>query len=533
MSKFKRFASYVIVIMLFISLFTACGLDLGTNTSKNKEQIVKENEAGEKPAVKLDWYIDGSWYNKKWDSKVTLFDKIVTEKTGVDLNIIIPAGNSDEKLIAMATSGDLPDIITLDNWSSVREQLIKSGYFQPINKLAEQYSPELLKTLPESMKKWYTKEDGNWYGIANYFTAPEWLPKGTNISNGNGIVARKDIMDKLGIKAEDFNTQEGTINALKKVKAANIEVNGKKVLPFYLEWNDWNMARMWGIPWETPEGNWIDFRTHPKYLEMYKFLNRLWREGLLAEDNFTSWAGYKIEEGTCFAYLGNLDSASSAMENIYNTNNKAVYVPVGPIHALDNAPSLYDQAGTGWTTTYITNKSKYPDKAIKLLSFLASDEGQMLTWFGVEGQTYKMVNNKVQYTNEYSKMKKEDPEMALKVYGINDFWPLKQPLFYEKFVDNNALPEGDKNYRNIVDFFSKFAVNTPETIAARPEQGTAEEGILQKIDDYWGKQTRRMVLASSSEEVRDIYNESIKHIYELGYQKVYEASNARFKAHKK
>jgi putative aldouronate transport system substrate-binding protein len=292
------------------------------------------------------------------------------------------------------------------------------------------------------------------------------------------------------------------------------------------------MARMWGIPWETPSGDWIDYRTNPKYLEMYQFINRLWREGLLSDDNFTNWAGYSIEQGVCFAYLGNLDSATGAMTNLYNLNNKAVYVPVGPIHALDGSKPVYDQAGTGWTTTFITKKCKNPEQAVKLLSFLASDEGQMLTWYGVEGQTYKLVNNKVQYTNEYLQMKKEDPEMALKVYGINDFWPLKQPIFNDKHIDKETLPQTDKNYENILNYFSMFSVSTPETMGVKPEPGSAQAGIQQKIDDYWGKQTRKMALASSSEEVKNIYDESIKHIYDLGYQKVYDASNAKFKVQK-
>jgi putative aldouronate transport system substrate-binding protein len=519
---------FVIVTIFCLSFITNRFLKF----NNNQNQSIQQKSISVTEPVKLNWYIQGSWYNKKWDSEATLFDKIVTEKTGVDLNLIIPPVDSDEKLISMAASGDLPDIITIDNWNDVREQMLKAGYFQPLNKLAEQHAPELLKIIPDSMKKWYTQEDGNWYGISNYFTAPEWSSKDTKIANGNGIVARKDIMEKLGIKPEDFNTQDGTIKALKKVKEANLEFNGKKVFPFYLDWNDWNMARMWGIPWETPSGDWIDYRNHPKYLEMYQFINRLWREGLLSGDNFTSWAGYSMEQGVCFAYLGNLDSTAGAMTNLFNLNNQAVYVPVGPIHALDGSNPVYDQAGTGWTTTFITKQCKYPEQAIKLLSFLASDEGQMLTWYGVEGQTYKIVNNKVQYTNEYLQMKKEDPEMALKVYGINDFWPLKQSVFNDKHIDKETLPQADKNYENILNYFSMFSVSTPETMGVKPEPGSAQAGIQQKIDDYWGKQTRKMALASSSEEVKNIYDESIKHIYDLGYQKAYDASNAKFKAQK-
>lgn len=216
MNILKRYKILLFLAILGLSFITVFVLKFNRNQNKSNQQ---KNVSVTK-SIKLNWYIQSSWYNKKWDSETTLFDKTVTEKTGVDINLIIPARDSDEKLIAMAASGDLPDIITIDNWNDVREQMLKAGYFQPLNKLAERYDPELLKIIPESMKKWYTQEDGNWYGIANSFTAAEWISKNSKIDNANGIVARKDIMEKLGIKAEDFNTQEGTIKVLKKVKTS-------------------------------------------------------------------------------------------------------------------------------------------------------------------------------------------------------------------------------------------------------------------------------------------------------------------------
>lgn len=530
--KFKK--SLVIVLALVLSLTTACSLN---NNKQNISKTIKNdnvNNSG-KPSwtldttpIKLNWYVNASWYNKKWDSNATLFDKTVTEKTGVEVNIITPAGGENEKLMSMAISGELPDILTIDNWNNIPEQMIKAGDFIPLNKLAKEYAPELLNSTPESMKKWFTHDDGNWYGITNYFTAPEWLSQGGRIDNGNGLIARKDIMDKLNIKPEDFNTQDGTITALKKVKAANLKVNGKDITPIFIQMNDWVMARMWGIPWEDQNGNWQDYITHPKYLEIYKFLNRLWREGLISKDNLTVWAGDKIQGGTCFAYLGNTDDVKQPIIDLYNSKLNGSYIPVGPIHAQDGAEPVYDQAGTGWMTTYVSKKCQNPERAIRLLAFLSSNEGQMLTWYGVEGTTYKLQNGKVIFTNSYLNMKKEDNEMAMKVYGINNFWMLAQSMFNQRLIDKEALPEDEKSYDNVVNYYSKYAVRTPETMGAYPEQGTPEAGLYERIKDYWSSQTRRMILANSPKEVESIYKESIKYINDLGYQKVYKASNEKF-----
>lgn len=539
MSKSIRKICATLAFSITILSLAACSND---NEAEPTKKIVNpvESSSGLKSGpswsqdtsrIRLDWYINAGWYAKSWDSKNTLFDRIVTQETGVEPNIIIPSSNGNEKLIAMASSGNLPELITIDNWNEMSGQLMKSGVFQPMNKLAEKYAPELLNIIPDSMQKWLAQPDGNWYAVTNDFTAPEKAQGDLVVENANGVIARRDIMSKLGIKPEDFLTQDGTIAALKKVKEAHIKQNGKEIIPFYFQWNDWVLARMWGIPWEDREGNWVNVNIHPKYLEIYKFLNRLWREGLLSKDNFTLWAGEKIQQGFCFAYLGNIDDISIPLAEIYR-NDKLVYDPVGPIHALDNAKPVFDQAGTGWMSTWITNKSKYPDRAVRLIAFLSSDQGQMLTWYGVEGDTYNLVNGKVKYTSKYLKMNQEDPDMAKKVYGINNFWPLRQSQFNRNNIDVEALPQSEKNNINITNYFSRFAINTPETMGIGPEQQTPEAGIKMRIDEYWFQQTRNMVMAESPEEVESIYNEMLKQIELLNNSKLYEASNKKYQMQK-
>lgn len=509
----------------------------GQKDTPAPSQTGKQNTANAEPGkswtldttpVTLDWYINEGWFSKKWNPSITLYDKIVTETTGVNINIMIPSAGGNEKLFAMAASGELPDIMTIDNWNGVREQMTDNGSFRPMNQVAEKYAPELLQTIPESMKDWLRREDGNWYAITNFFTAPEWMHEGSYIENNNGVVARKDIMDQLGIRPEDFTTQEGTIAALKKVRKANLSYNGKKVFPLYVQWNDWVFTRMWGTPWEKADGSWEDYRMHPKYIEVYQFLNRLWREGLLSNDNLTQWAGSVIEQGLCFAYIGSLDDIRQSMTILTHADSKMFYTPVGPIRAKDGSQPYFDQSGTGWTSTYITKDCTHPDRAVRLLSFLASEEGQMLGWFGVEGDTYDVVKGKAQFSKQYLRMEQEDPEMADKVYGIDTFWPMQQKQFYQRWVDPQALPLYDRNFHNIAQFYSSFAVHTPETMGVGPAQGTVEASVRDSIDKYWTKQARRMVLAGSAAEVEKIYADMVTQVKLMGYDKLYAISNQKF-----
>lgn len=478
--------------------------------------------------VTLSWYIHAPWYSKTWDALRTLYDMTVTNITGVNLEIIVPPGTGDEKLIAMTLSGEMPDIMTIDNWNKVRQQMISNGYFLALDTLAVKYSPELLDFVPESMKLWNTQSDGHWYAISSFFTAPELLTEDSRIDNANGIIARKDLMLKLGITPEDFNTKDGVIEALKLVYRSELTNDEKRVLPICLDWNDWVLSRMWGIPWESSDGSFQHYKTHPNYVDIYVFLNKLWREGLLTKDNLTVWAGEKISQGVCFSFIGNIDAIHSSMKELYRQDDDALYVPVGPIIVSDKYKPVFDQSGTGWMSTFITSETEHPDRAVRLLSFMLSEEGQILNWFGIEGQTFEWVDGRIRYTDDYMSLRLEDQALAQEIYGFEEFWPLKQQNLYTKYMKKEELDPFARNFEQIVDFFSQFAVLTPETMAATVDLGTQESTILHYVERYWEEQRRRMVMAASEDEVRSIHNESLEHIKDIGFDMVEEEFNTRY-----
>ena len=57
--------------------------------------------------VKLDWYINYSWYNTPWGENAV--SRAITEKTGVDITIVSPGGSETETLDALIAGNNLPD----------------------------------------------------------------------------------------------------------------------------------------------------------------------------------------------------------------------------------------------------------------------------------------------------------------------------------------------------------------------------------------------------------------------------------------
>ena len=138
MKKFK----VVALGFAMVAAMSLVGCSKKQAASASAAQASKD-EAGwianaDKP-IKFDWYINFSWFARHWgDSKVS---KYITQKTGVDVNFIVPAGNEAEKLNAMIAGDALPDLITLGWWEGQIPMMIDAGLLYSLDELSDQYDP--------------------------------------------------------------------------------------------------------------------------------------------------------------------------------------------------------------------------------------------------------------------------------------------------------------------------------------------------------------------------------------------------------
>jgi len=556
--KLIKLASILLVILLVISALAACsgsgtqtdrqdtasnaGDDKGTSGDSGEEAKSGPSWTWDTSPITIDWYISEGWYNKTWDAENCLVDKEITEKTGITVNISTPAGDADEKLNAMIASDTLPDVLTMGWWYGQFQQMQEAGMLYPLNELVDEYAPTMKPLIPESMMKWYTYEDGNWYGFPNFYWAEEHLTEDNYIKTNAGMIARKDIMTQLDIKEEDFNTQDSMVAALRKVKDAGMEYQGVNVTPVYFGpmggvgcTFNWVLPGMFAVPREDEEGNLIYMRKHPKYLEVLKFGNRLYREGLVSQENFTS-DRKQIEErmvsGGIFTFIGNMADYKGQIKDLYRTDNAAEYIPVGPVRAQDGAePQLVSTGMNGWTVTMISRNAKNPDRIIRFIEFLYSEEGLMLTSHGVEGVTYNMEDGKVVYTDEYINAVNEDSAAATLKYGVGTWYWINNPVFLQN-VEPAPATRPDEISVNIDKYFAQWVYNDAAFDNINPRGGTDEAAMDAEIGVYWEKQFVKMIMAESEEELERIYNETIKHIDELGAEQVYKVNNERFQANK-
>ncbi|MFB9328012.1 hypothetical protein ACFFSY_18965 [Paenibacillus aurantiacus] len=536
MVKLSKLSVVLLSVVMTSSILTACSGNNNNKTDTNNETATSNGNsaktgdattpAEEKSPIKIKWFVDGDWYKKQWDAENVLVDKMVTDATGISIEFT--SGN-DEKLSAMIAAGDIPDVVTMWNVIPQRTVLEKSGLVAPLDELIKKYAPDY--QVPQSAQDWYRNEDGHFYGIPNFFYASEQMQEGVDtLATHVDMVARKDIMDQLGIKGEDFTTKQGTIDALKKVKDAGVEYNGFKMIPSYFDL--YNLMEMFGASPEAKDGSWQDKMHTPEALEAIKFLNQLYTQGLLPEDSLTLTDDQKKEKvnaGSVFAKMNSL----LTWDALYQHDNNATYVPVGPITGdAGNEMHFTPSAMSGWTLSMISSKSKYQDRIISLFQYLSTDEMSLNLYYGPKDIAWVYdENGKVKFTEQRVKDFAADPDGAKLKYGNDSFgwllnwipikrtWPAPTNPFEKLTVEHDQ-------------FFEKYAYNDLAFEATTVQGGTKESGIEAKITDYRTKMQAKMILAKDSAEIDALYKEMLAQEDKLGFQELYDYKNKAFQAAK-
>lgn len=561
----NKVAMKLLSITLILSvIITGCSSNKTENNAGSESQetpstTLSASEPGWKSntsPVTLSWYTGVSGYSKKWDAKNVYVDKLITEETGVTVDFIHAGNDVNSEFNVMMATGNLPDIITLDRWNSTSliQSLIDSGSVAPLNELMEQYDPYLSTILPESMVDWYTQEDGNIYAIPNYYVSPEMLEQYPDVkpyynerSNGQ-IIVRKDIMDQLGITVEELQQEDTLIAALKKVKAANLEYNGIKVLPLYFDDKDKYindslgvLAGSFGAVYEAEDGSYVDVRRTEEYKHVLEFTNKLYTEGLLSLENFTS-ARNQIEEkmtqGAIFMKIGSYADYTSPVNQLYASDPNAKYITIDAIKSSEGTLPQYGRSlNKGWTLTFVNKNSKNADRAIQFIEYLYSEHGHTVCSFGKEGETFTVTaDGKYMLNSDIQEAFNTDWNSASKQWGFDSIWWLVNEVWL-KHVKEAEMTE-QTEYLDSLFFgtseymFSNDTLDSGNLFDAYAP-GSDEANADSKITVYWAQIVPKMILAKTSAEFESIYNEAIATMDKLGLKSIEAAKDVRVQEFKK
>lgn len=538
MSKMRK---GLIVGMLFcmVLVSVACSSTKSsenTGSSNSAESVVLDpNVPGWKSdltPITFDWYVNFSWFTNKWGEDYT--SKYITEKTGVNVNLIVPAGNENEKLQTMIASGDLPDFLTLGVDDGAVQKLIDGGLVESWNELADKYDPYFFKASDPDKVRWFTQEDGNFYGYPNASSSPNDFTKyGVQYTSNQSFLVRKDMYEALG--KPDMRTPEGFLNALQAAKDMYPDVDGQPLIPLtFHEFSDNGnyslenfLQNFLAIPQEK-DGKLYDRTTDPEYIKWLKTFRKANEMGLLSKDIFIDkrpQVDEKVTQGRYFSMLYQVSDVGPQNAEVYLSDPNKVYIPIdGPSNSNLDQPTLAGPSINGWTFTLISKNVKDKKRAIEFMTYMISEEGQRDIALGVEGITYENVNGKDQFIESYLK----DTSGSTKYGAQQAFWMLMDtnmwlnwaPPTIEPYLTSQEWSKG-KTYN-----FSEFNQLDPA--------GTSEEGIIAtNIKQLWGKTLTKLLLSKNDADFDETFNKFIKERDKLGFDKVVAYQQKKYEENRK
>jgi len=543
----KHYMAIVLSVILILSL-AAC------TKSENKESKPTSQPANstqqppgeaapnpEEPAWKLDtspveltWFVGASWYGHSWGE--SLASKYVTEKTGVKVKIEVPTGEANEQMTLMMTSGKLPDLISMGSWENAVKKLWEGDHVYALNELAEQYDPYFFKVAGDGTLKWYRQENGNTYGIPNDSYSPNLMHETGMTAANQTFLVRKDLYEDMG--RPDLSTPEGFLNALQLLKDQYSQYKGQPISPFFAQGNvPYGMTEylqnLLAVPHEQ-DGKVYDRITDPDYINWLKTFRTAYERGLINVD-FLVDSDTQVEEKTNNARYFMMIREWMGMTAVNpmlaaSANPDSYYIAVdGPKNSKGDDAKLFPGNMDGWMVTMISKNTKNPERAIRFLTYLASEEGQRDLFLGKEGETWEMANGKPQLKGEMVNLLENDIEKLEKEYGIVDtYWMMRNPV-----IVNQWKPEKAPVIKQMEDFANKQADIDSGIYKGLDPLGDSDAAVAwSRISQNWEEVLPELITAKDEAAFDKVFANFLERRNGYGFDKVMEYRQAELDARK-
>jgi len=404
--------------------------------------------------------------------------KVIEQKTNTDLswNFVSTLSEvKDQQFNLMMVSGDLPDIVAYYEGSGGHktiEKLGAEGAFLPLEDLVAKNAPNLKKVMLDNpaVKAAITAADGHIY----------YVPMLSALNAARGWFIRVDWLNKLGLKVP--TTTDELYKVLVAFRDGDPNGNGQKdEIPLIgrRRGDDWmyNLGALAyafdaDVTWVLRNGKVSFGPAEPQYKDYLAYITKLYSEKLIDQELLTRTGNPRDEllsrnvAGVLhdwFASTADLNGKFSKTVPGFELTHFAPPVANKSIKPFTRIQQSLVRADGGWS---ITVKNKDPLATIKMMDFVYSPEGIILTNFGVEGKTYEMVDGKPVYTKAIT----DNPtgmsmHESLVTAGAQWKIGMVQSIEYEKQFANAVATAARLEYMNkyIVDEFPLLSFTPDET----------------------------------------------------------------------
>lgn len=387
-----------LLALLFIGIILLYGCKSKETESNN------ENGEGE-PLKELTYWVQNNRPDTLKDYNDIAAYKKLEEITGVHVIWEHPAsGEVEQQFNLMMTSDKLPDVIER-TWTSVPggpEKYIKDKKIVALNDYIDKYAPNLKQILDENpeWRKMITTDEGNIYVF------PFIRSDAYNLTFF-GPILRGDWLEKLDLEIPETIDEWYTV--LKAFKEQDPNGNGEAdEIPLLIHPTSFTYNAFVGA-WGITNGFYqVDGKVHygpiqPEYKEFLQLLHDWYQEGLIDQEYVATDSKLqdaKVTNDQLGAFMGY--SGSSLLRYMQLKADDPEFSLVGapyPVFNKGDTP-IFNQGelpfqGVG---AAITTSNRNIVETVKWLDYHYSEEGYMLFNFGIEGESYEMIDGYPTYT---------------------------------------------------------------------------------------------------------------------------------------
>lgn len=384
---------FLFVIIIVSSLYLVFNLDLFEFGTK----VPGVNKPGiENSSVRVVLNNDVDF--KGNDLNDNVYANYIRQKTGINIryeSINASREQYNHKLSLLMQSNSLPDAVLIYDRNQYM-RYVEKGILLPINQNIWKY--DNLNRYISSSAWDMTKVNGIAYAVPMERYDPAPLV----------VHVRRDWLENLGLKVpETIEEFEAVLRAFthKDPDGNGIHdtyglllgddlVTGQSMERGML-FSDYFDAGKFSLK----DGSVIPPAISEGYRDFLKFMDRLYKEGVIPED----FAVLKFPQ-----YMEKLRSGKYGMTVFYwmgrdmfsDSSPESAWIAIKPPAGKSGRPGtiLWDKPVRQYIV--ITKQCKDPDKVLKILDWALSNEGDMVSKLGIEGLDYNVINGRIAYKTE-------------------------------------------------------------------------------------------------------------------------------------
>ncbi|RTE10849.1 hypothetical protein [Paenibacillus whitsoniae] len=427
--------------------------------------------------------------------------------------------NEQEKFNLMFASRDFPDMILRGANDKQILDAAAAGDIIPLNDLIDKYAPNWKQALAKYpyLKKVATMKDGKIYSL------PIVRMDETNSGIRDQWLINVKWLNELGLKMP--TTTEEYYQVLKSFKGhAGQGSIPKNVIPWYYRWNqfvggNFDIFGSFGVL--VPNSDYIIVKdgkvqfqaVNPAIKEPIKYLNRLYKEGLIPPESFTD------DGNTYLAKTRSNPPIAGVFSSYFNIDlTEQIYDAMMPVKGPGVDKPLFRQQLNTVDRNYfaITKNNKNPEASIRWIDTVANQDWSIQGMYGMFGDYLeKQADGKIKQLPD-----KNADELG-KTIPSNTLALLMTPDLMDKMIWGGQQGQRAKNVNKYKPYVASVENFYPPVVFTS-EQNDKKAALSTDVLGYVNKTLARWVVDGGIDQEWDSYVKKLKDMKADELIKVYQ-----------